>query len=94
MPKRPVPSFMVFTDQQGRWHWNFADSGGNIVAIGNGAFKHPAGCAKAIRALLNVGSAPVLVRDAVFRPLTAGSAPQLEESDDPAVAQPVSLEDG
>lgn len=60
--KRPYPSFMIFRDKEGSWHWNFAGPGGRILATSTQAYSRGAGCMRAIQLLKGSEKIPVVGR--------------------------------
>lgn len=62
--KRPLPSFLIFKDQQDHWRWNFAAKNGKIVAASSVAYLQRAGCIRAIQVLKGSAEVPVVGRPA------------------------------
>ncbi|MGE5722299.1 MAG: YegP family protein [Sphingomonadales bacterium] len=79
MAQRPFPSFLIFADDKGHWRWNFADKSGKVIASASQAYARPAGCARVIQEMQKAGEVPVLVRDAVLRPMRPQPARPAEE---------------
>jgi uncharacterized protein YegP (UPF0339 family) len=79
--KRPVPSFLIFSDDKGHWRWNFAARDGKVVAASTVAYKQRQGCARAIRLLKGDSEIPILVRETAEQPAeSAEPAAQLEQA--------------
>lgn len=62
MAKRPSPSFLIFSDGQGQWRWDFVGPTGRVIAASQISYSHAEGCARAIRLLREGTPIPILMQ--------------------------------
>lgn len=70
MTKRTYPSFLLSSDEHGRWRWSYADASGNEVAACSASYGTRESCMRAIRDLQQSGDQPAFA----FTPRDSGTA--------------------